>query len=660
MDMATPIIILAGQSNASGLSSEIRTSLDAMHGTGNYILVEVAANGAPLTRTRDGEDWAASDELRAELAHALNAALDAEGAGRIEGVVWIQGEGDTYGFGNPDSYADAFRGMILGVSKAVAELRGGDDGGLASAPVVMPQLSDHAPAAPGRTNWTTIQQEQAAISLDERGVSTLDTDALAAVTGIAPADMFRDGLHYSAAFSPLLADALVAGLFRDGTALNSAGSERPYRFFLVDGEQSAPVEAADGYLDHVIASVSFSLRHHSQQLDTLTLTGTADLDATGNGLDNIILGNSGDNLINGAWGNDTLRGGAGDDIFHDSRGADLMVGGSGNDVYYLDDPGDRIEEQVAQGTDQVNASVSTTLGTHVEYLRLVGGGNLDGTGNGADNRLFGNSGDNRLDGQGGSDSIEGGGGNDRLRGGSGYDTLDGGDGNDTLFGGSFADTVLGGAGDDQLAGNAGFDRLEGGAGNDHLDGGIHPDELLGDSGDDFLFGGHGDDALSGGSGDDRALGGAHRDMISGGDGADSLYGNAGLDTLEGGAGADYLDGGIHADWLLGGGHDDTLWAGGGDDRLDGGGGNDLLMGGLGADTYIFSPGHGNDTVTGFEAGNPLERLDLSALEVFDSVEEVLAAATEDHLGVMIETEDGSSILLEGVAMGDLEFADFIF
>ena len=56
----------------------------------------------------------------------------------------------------------------------------------------------------------------------------------------------------------------------------------------------------------MIADRSFSLRYHGQTLEDLKLTGRADLEGTGNGLDNVIRGNRGDNRLDGAWGDDVL------------------------------------------------------------------------------------------------------------------------------------------------------------------------------------------------------------------------------------------------------------------------------------------------------------------------------------------------------------------
>ena len=97
---------------------------------------------------------------------------------------------------------------------------------------------------------------------------------------------------------------------------------------------------------------------------------------------------------------------------------------------------------------------------------------------------------------------------------------------------------------------------------------------------DYIYTSAGDDIIHSQAGDD---------IIWGGTGKDILYGENGNDLLDGGAG------------------DDTLYGEKGNDRLDGGAGNDTLSGGAGTDTYRFTAGHGNDTVTD-KASSTINRL----------------------------------------------------
>ncbi len=66
-----------------------------------------------------------------------------------------------------------------------------------------------------------------------------------------------------------------------------------------------------GGIDRVIADVSFTL---SGNVENLTLIGSAAINGTGNGLNNIIKGNTGANVLAGGRGNDTYHVGAGDTV----------------------------------------------------------------------------------------------------------------------------------------------------------------------------------------------------------------------------------------------------------------------------------------------------------------------------------------------------------
>src|SRR5690606_6349227 len=90
-------------------------------------------------------------------------------------------------------------------------------------------------------------------------------------------------------------------------------------------------------------------------------------------------------------------------------------------------------EQVGGGSDTVESSVTYTLSSQVDVLRLTGTDAIDGTGNSVANILYGNSAANRLTGGGGNDTIRGGNGADRLFGGAGSDLLVGNGGSDRYY-----------------------------------------------------------------------------------------------------------------------------------------------------------------------------------------------------------------------------------
>ncbi|TRU38101.1 MAG: hypothetical protein EWV50_12355 [Microcystis aeruginosa Ma_MB_F_20061100_S20] len=170
--------------------------------------------------------------------------------------------------------------------------------------------------------------------------------------------------------------------------------------YQVDTTTDTITENANQGTDTVQSSVTYTLGNN---LENLTLTGTTNINGTGNAANNVITGNSGNNILNGATGIDTL------------------IGGLGNDTYQIDTTTDTITENANQGTDTVQSSVTHTLGNNLENLTLTGTTNINGTGNAANNILTGNSGNNILNGSDGNDTLIGGLGNDTITGGAGSD-----------------------------------------------------------------------------------------------------------------------------------------------------------------------------------------------------------------------------------------------
>jgi Ca2+-binding RTX toxin-like protein len=140
---------------------------------------------------------------------------------------------------------------------------------------------------------------------------------------------------------------LINGGAGQDVMTGGAGSDT----YIVDDAGDVIVELANGGLENVNASVSYTL---SANVENLILTGTGDaepgmytdnIDGTGNDLDNILQGNAGNNRLTGGNGNDNLGGGMG--------GVDTLDGGNGNDTYFINGVNDVVIEGANGGFDTV-------------------------------------------------------------------------------------------------------------------------------------------------------------------------------------------------------------------------------------------------------------------------------------------------------------------
>ncbi|ULA63471.1 MAG: hypothetical protein LZF86_110167 [Nitrospira sp.] len=244
--------------------------------------------------------------------------------------------------------------------------------------------------------------------------------------------------------------------------------------YLVDNAGDVVMENANEGIDTVQASVTYVL---GENIENLTLVGSAAINATGNALDNVLAGNGAANVLTGGAGNDTYVVGIGDTVVESVSGgtdtvqsaltymlgsnienltltgasaingtgnaldnvlignsaANVLTGGTGNDTYVIG-AGDTVVENANAGIDTIQSSVAWTLGSNFENLTLTGAGAVNGTGNSLANVLTGNAAANTLSGGSGSDTLAGGQGNDILSGGNGNDTFQffRGDGQDLI------------------------------------------------------------------------------------------------------------------------------------------------------------------------------------------------------------------------------------
>ena len=120
--------------------------------------------------------------------------------------------------------------------------------------------------------------------------------------------------------------------------------------YSVDSSNDTVTEGSGKGKDTIFSSVSFTI---SPNVENLYLTGSSNINVTGNNDANVIRGNSGENNLDGRdgddklfgnAGNDTLNGGEGNDNLNGGAGDDAMSGGAGDDTYSVDSSSDTVTE----------------------------------------------------------------------------------------------------------------------------------------------------------------------------------------------------------------------------------------------------------------------------------------------------------------------------
>ncbi len=439
-------------------------------------------------------------------------------------------------------------------------------------------------------------------------------------------------------------DILDGGIGSDAM-LGGAGDDS----YVVDSISDSVTEFAGEGVDTVNTSINYAL---GSNVENLTLMGMANINGSGNILDNVIVGNDGNNTLDGGTGNDSLNGGLGADILIGGVGDDTLIGGDGNDIFNvaLGDGFDAVSGGL--GTDTVralanNVVIGLTAISGVETITANGftGITISGSAN-ADILNFtgvtltnigsvsGGAGDDVIAGPATATIFIGGAGNDNLTGGAGADFFNvtgTNDGFDTINGGAGTDTIRAMA-NNTVIGLTGITAAEvvtangfsgvtiaGSAGADTLNfTGVtltNIGSISGGAGDDIITGPASATIFIGGAGNDILTGGAAADVfqVNGtADGFDAIVGGAGIDTIQAMANNTVIGltsiasveainaGAFTGVTISGSANADTLNFTGvtltGIGSISGGAGDDIITGTAASDT--ISGGIGNDTLTG--------------------------------------------------------------
>jgi Ca2+-binding RTX toxin-like protein len=288
-----------------------------------------------------------------------------------------------------------------------------------------------------------------------------------------------------------------------------------------------------------------------------------------------INGTTSSEILTGTINDDTINGLAGSDTINGNGGVDTLFGGTGNDTYVVDSVGDRTIENLSEGTDLVQSSISWSLGSNIENLTLTGTANSSGTGNSLVNVIVGNIGNNTLNGAGGLDNLAGGFGNDTyIVDQTGVVTSEAASaGTDTLqssvswtlaanienlvltglaaingTGNTLANTIVGNSADNILSGSSGADTMTAGLGNDTY--------VVDNAGDITAENANeGTDSVQ--STVTWTLAANIENLVLTGTATINGTGNSLNNTLSGNTGTNILDGGAGADALSGGSGNDT-------------------------------------------------------------------------------------------------------
>jgi Ca2+-binding RTX toxin-like protein len=340
--MSTPVYIVAGQSNAFSLNggnggTSLAGAYGDLTGSSNVIVAPVHSAGAPLTWGRTGPDWFTPGEMFDQMVATIKTALSNPDA-YLASVVWIQGEGDTWGFARATEYAARLTDLVNRLQTQLLPL----DGQTHDFRFTVLSLSANTPAKANQPNWDTVRAQQ--LSLDHPRIDVIDVDKATSSIAKVPNLFQADGLHYAAS-----ANDPILGALLDKTSLR------------LDGTMSA---------------------------DRLNGLSGNDI-LRGGGGDDQLSGQGGNDYLRAWTGNDRLIGGMGRDTIVGDLGADRLVGGYGADIFVFNTAQDSgatpttcdVIEDFATAFDRIALSGidANPFATGDQAFRYLGAAQFDGS-----------------------------------------------------------------------------------------------------------------------------------------------------------------------------------------------------------------------------------------------------------------------------------------
>jgi hypothetical protein len=209
--------------------------------------------------------------------------------------------------------------------------------GVTSQNITIPILNDSINEADETFTLTLTNPTNASLGTISTATTTITDTLTTSTTLTLPVNVENLTLTGTAAINGTgnAGDNIITGNSANNTLDGGTGNDTlkggaGNDIYLVDSVRDVVIENANEGQDTIQSAVNNT---PSNNVENLTLTGTANINGTGNVLDNVITGNSGNNLLKGMNGNDRLLGGAGNDVLVGGAGNDQLTGGGGADQF---------------------------------------------------------------------------------------------------------------------------------------------------------------------------------------------------------------------------------------------------------------------------------------------------------------------------------------